>query len=257
MSVKSTKIGWVVALGAVLLLAGPSAMAQKKPGGSSDPCAAAVGFPAFIYWQQSAKSQQIFVADETGKCSRPVVKVTGSGGAGAARFSMVDSSRGRVVFPDIGGVVSAVDFTVSGTSISVEPKRTVATWGCCSIELSRDGRHLYVPTEMDPSAGTTLQRIDLDQGYVQEIRTLELPWHFVGISAGTTEEIIYTDEEEMPGDGKRLMRVDVTGTTTEATATLLVSGNGVAGANYYPAAEASGGRFAYAYSLAGRRHPRH
>jgi hypothetical protein len=110
---------------------------------------------------------------------------------------------------------------------------------------------------MDPSAGTTLQRIDLDQGYVQEIRTLEPPWHFVGISAGTTEEIIYTDEEEMPGDGKRLMRVDVTGTTTEATATLLVSGNGVAGANYYPAAEASGGRFAYAYSLAGRRHPRH
>lgn len=249
MNVETAKIGWLVALGAVLLLAGPPAMAQKKPGGGTDPCATAIGFPAFIYWQQSAKSQQIFVADETGRCSRPVVKVSGSGGAGAARFSMVNPNRGRVVFPDIGGVVSAVDFTVSGTTISVGPKRPVAQWGCCSLDLSSDGLRLYVPTEMDTANGTTLQRISLVDGSIERIRTLQSPWHFVGISADATGAVIYTDEEEMPGLGKRLMRVDVSGTTTAATQ--LVSGNGVAGANYYPAADTANSRFAYAYSLAG------
>lgn len=230
-----------------LLLCAEPAMAQKKPGGGTETC---VGFPAFIYWQQSAKSQQIFVADQNGKCARPVVLVTGTGGASAARFSMVTPTLGRVVFPDAGGVVSAVDFTVNGTSIQVQPRRPVAVWGCCTLDLSSDGLSLYVPTEKDSAGITTLYKISVD-GSAQPvpIRTLDGIWNFVGISVDRTGAIVYTDEEELSGPGKRLMRIDVGSTEGPVE---LVEGNG-GRASYYPAADLAVGadRFAYAYYLAG------
>lgn len=73
MNVESTKIGWIVALGAVLLLAGASAMAQKKPGGGvSNGCATVTGAPAFAYSIRSggALTPQFYIADASGACSR-------------------------------------------------------------------------------------------------------------------------------------------------------------------------------------------
>lgn len=73
MNVESTKIGWVVALGVLLLLAGVPAMAQKKPGGgTTSGCSAVTGAPAFAYSIRSGKSlnPQIYVADASGACSR-------------------------------------------------------------------------------------------------------------------------------------------------------------------------------------------
>jgi len=73
MNVKSTKFGGLVALGAVLLLAGVPALAQKKPGGgTTSGCSAVTGAPAFAYSIRSGKSAnpQIYVSDASGACSK-------------------------------------------------------------------------------------------------------------------------------------------------------------------------------------------
>lgn len=132
-------------LGAALALASTPAMAGKPGGGTSDPCATAVDFPAFAYRKQNSnKSWTIFVADSTGKCSRAIVSTPFN------PFKMSYSypiggigNRGRVIWQDNG--IVGIDFTVSGNNIVLDPQTTFypSPPACCLVDLSRDGQTLY------------------------------------------------------------------------------------------------------------------
>ena len=44
---------------------------------TNDPCAAPnLDFPAFTFWRWSGQDRQIYVADASGQCIRPVLKLT-------------------------------------------------------------------------------------------------------------------------------------------------------------------------------------
>lgn len=186
MNVDPSKNGWLVALGAALLLAGAPAMAQKKPGGGggADPCATAVDFPAFIFYRKSGSSGATYVSDRTGKC----VRLLASGihpSRKAFSYPVVDdngnpTSRGRVVWagaaPDANNAYLALDFDVSGTVITPGTPRVVTNLGpntannesaCCAIDLSRNGRTLYaslLPTETETTVTHRIGEIPLPAG---------------------------------------------------------------------------------------------
>jgi len=142
----------VATLCATLALASAQVMAAKPGGGgSTDPCATSatttLDFPAFAFWKPSGKTQQIYVADSTGKCIRFVANIkSGSGGGGTLQFSLLDSdkTKGRVVWVEAPDVVG-VDFTVATDTnqISVSPKATLYSGTGGGISLSKDGHTLY------------------------------------------------------------------------------------------------------------------
>jgi len=139
----------VATLCATLALASAQVMAAKPGGGgSTDPCATAtLDFPAFAFWKPSGKTQQIYVADSTGKCIRFVANIkSGSGGGGTLQFSLLDSdkTKGRVVWVEAPEVVG-VDFTVATDTnqISVSPKTTLYSGTGGGISLSKNGHTLY------------------------------------------------------------------------------------------------------------------
>jgi hypothetical protein len=211
-------------------------------------------FPAFIYWQQSSLSQRIYVADSTGKCSRPVITI--DAGAPGARFSLVGGSNvGRVVFPDVGGV-SAVDFTFTGTTISVQPKRTVTPPVWDNFELSRDGDYLYAATiQPDRSAPTFLQRHYVGTGSAQpvsDVYTVPAPWIVWGLSANADGSSLFVELQDTDGvsPSNRLVRIDVdlqTGVGVLAQEYLAVAKL----ASRFPSADPSMPRFAYSEFLLG------
>jgi hypothetical protein len=56
------------------------------------------------------------------------------------------ANRGRVVWRGDASSIVGVDFTASGTSIVLDPLRTIYSYslrGCCLVDLSRDGQTLY------------------------------------------------------------------------------------------------------------------
>lgn len=131
MNVESTKSGCILALGALLLLAGAPSIAQKKPGagGGTDPCLATnLDFPAYIYGVTISSSRgsevEIRIADANGRCSRPLGRTPG-----VERRPLLISLGGgawRAVWPDGNGYDNASDgivvqdFTV-GPQASVSP----------------------------------------------------------------------------------------------------------------------------------------
>ncbi len=184
MNVEPTKRGWMAMLGAALLLAGPPALAQKKPGGgTTTDCASAVGFPAFIFYRTGGSSGAIYAADLTGKCVRVVASGIHSY-INTFSFPVLDdtgqpTNRGRIVWNAAGpsgafNAFYALDFTVASTAngptVTAGSTYLVKDFGpnsphgngaCCGIELSRDGRRLYVsaPAAEDDNAGTESHRV--------------------------------------------------------------------------------------------------
>jgi len=131
-----------------------------------DPCTVAgIDFPGFAYWKPSGKGIEVLVADATGKCSRSVIKSTGTGPTLQFSYPVVGAdgvTRGRVVWVDAPAVV-AVDFTVAaGTNqISVGPRRTIYVRTGGHISLSRDGHTLYTNNYLE-SGETVINRLGLD-----------------------------------------------------------------------------------------------
>lgn len=131
-----------------------------------DPCTVAgIDFPAFAYWKPSGKGIEILVADAAGKCSRSVIKSSGTGPTIEFSYPVVGAdgvTRGRVVWMDAPAVV-AVDFTVvAGTNqISVGARRVVYARTGGYISLSRDGHTLYSSNYLD-SGETVINRLSLD-----------------------------------------------------------------------------------------------
>jgi hypothetical protein len=224
-----------------------------KTGG--DPCnTPGLDFPAFIYWQGSSLSQQIYVADSTGKCSRPLVTL--AGGAPGARFSIVGGSNvGRVVFQDVGGV-SAVDFTYAGTTISVAPKRTVTPPVWDEIELSRDGDYVYAATlRSDRETPTILQRHYVGTEAAQpvsDVYTVPAPFIVWNVSANADGSVLLLELQDTNSDTarNRVVRIDVDPQT----------GTGVVGQEYpavanlvnrAPAVDPGVPRFSYSEFLTG------
>jgi hypothetical protein len=179
---------------------------------SGDPCATPdLDFPAFTYAQQSGSTQQIFVVDATGACSRPLYLVSEGFSAQLSAFSYPiagSANRGRVVWLE-GTQVVGGDFTVSGTSVSVDPRRTiVSSVDCCALELSRDGRNVYVST-----AQSRLERILVsDPSSRVLIKTIADDGWFNDGSVNGDESAFYVEEQRMSGGqvtGRELVRIDL------------------------------------------------
>ena len=208
---------------------------------SGDPCAVpGLDFPAFTYAQQSGSTQQIYVADATGTCSRPLYLVTEGYSAQLSAFSypiVGSSNRGRVVWLE-GSQVKGGDFTVSGTTVSVDPKRTiVSSVDCCALELSRDARHVYVSTSQ-----SRLERILVADPSVRElIKTIADDGWFVDGSVNGDESAFFVEEQRMSGNqvtGRELIRIDL----ITLQANVLVS-SGIA--RFWAAADSNSSLIAY------------
>lgn len=122
---------------------------------NGDPCAApGLDFPAFTYREQSARGQQVYVADATGKCIRPVYEIIGSPGDGAsAVFSYPIAGTthvGGVAWLLGGHQIYGITFSVTGTSIAPDAAELVydsaGAW-VTSIDLSKDGTTVYASLE--------------------------------------------------------------------------------------------------------------
>jgi hypothetical protein len=213
----------------------------------NDPCAVpGLEFPAFVYWKPAGTTLQSFVADATGACSRPLYLATdGYSPYGSSSFSYpVDGStdRGRLVWRE-GDQIVGGDFTVSGTTVTVGPRRTIlAPVACCAVDLSSDGRHLYVSTAED-----TLEKVAVsDTSIRSHVRTMLDDGWFIDASVDGNETAIYVEERRWINGQTygRIIGVDL-GTLAS---TVLVPDNLN---RLWPAADPGSNRVAYSYYVPG------
>ena len=241
----------VATIGIALGLAGGTALAAKpiKPG-NGDPCAASdLDFPAFVYWKQSGSTQQIYVADATGNCSRPLYLVAeGTGGGGSISFAYPiagTTNRGRIIWQE-GPDVVAGDFAVSGTEVTLEPRRMILSpVGCCSFELAPDGQHIYASTIDD-----SFEKISVDDPSTRVLLRTITDAGFVGSAAinGDESALYLSEYRSLPGTGitgAELIRIDL----TSLQANVLVAINGIH--SFFPAADPESNRIVYTDYLPG------
>ena len=122
---------------------------------SNDPCDAAdIDFPAFTFRESDSTgpqdTQQVYAADATGKCVRPVHKIVGFGSdAMSTVFSYPVAGTadvGRIVWVTSDKNIYGVSFSVSGTSVTPYPMELIYTGGDGEImaaNLSKDGSTVY------------------------------------------------------------------------------------------------------------------
>ena len=215
---------------------------------TSDPCAVAgLEFPAFVYVKGSGTTQQVFVADSTGTCSRPLFMVTDGYSAGPSlsfSYPLTGSTdRGRVVWFE-GTQVVGGDFTVSGTNVTLGARQTlVSDVDCCALTLNPGGNYLYVST-----AQRTLSRVSVatpaDRTVIKIL--IDDGW-FVAVTANGDHSALYVEERRAQGtqiNGRQLIRIDL----VTLASTILVPDNM---SQYWPAADPSSNRIAYTYYLVG------
>ena len=151
---------------------------------TNDPCAALnLDFPAFTFWRWAAQDRQIYVADASGQCIRPVFTLPAGLGFSwnTQKFSYPVAGTtdvGRMVWTatDNSLVVNLIyvfTFKVTGTSISngtlelVYDSYPLDIWG---MDLSRDGTTVYFNLTSAPSSGSSrIIAIDVDSGKLQEV----------------------------------------------------------------------------------------
>jgi len=230
------------ALGAALVLASAPASAGKptKPGGGgSDPCAAAgLDFPAFTYWQQSGKGQQIFVADAMGKCSRPVYKTSGgSGNVGVGAFSYPVAGQppntGRIIWPE-NGAIYKLDFVVVGSTITIQEKSLIFNGSVLAMDLSADGTTLYIALNTD--GPQIVQTLTIDGGggptgfYAGDPGS-----YFLRIAVNAAGTALFADQWlSFPNNGHRVLRIAST-CANESCAKILAANPDGTSAGMFPA----------------------
>jgi hypothetical protein len=151
---------------------------------SNDPCAApGIDFPAFTFWRWAAQDKQIFVADATGQCIRPVLTLTDglgfswnkqkfsypvAGTTNVGRFAWTAADNSEVV-----NLIYVFTFQVTGTSISNGTLELIYDsypgniWG---MDLSQDGTKVIFSLGSAPSSGSPrIVALDVDSGNVQEL----------------------------------------------------------------------------------------
>lgn len=217
------------------------------PKTNGDPCAAlGLDFPAFVYWKQSGTDQQIYIADATGNCSKPLYLVPyGSGGASSISFSYPiagSANRGRIVWNE-GITVFAGDFSVSGTNVTIEPQRVIPSVACCVLALSPDGLNLYARTDQG-----TLEKISIaDPSNRQVLRTIDTSGNLLASTGAAAvngdQSAIYVSESHgTSSEGYTridLVRVDLA--TLEARVLASAARQG----SFWPAADPGSNRIAY------------
>jgi len=221
---------------ATLALASAQVMAAKPGGGgggSTDPCATTtLDFPAFAFWKPSGKTQQIYVADSTGKCIRFVANIkSGSGGGGTLQFSLLDSdkTKGRVVWVEAPEVVG-VDFTVATDTnqISVSPKTTLYSGAGGGISLSKNGHTLY-STRFLNTGEIFIDRRALDPlGPITTVFQTATTNEFIDtISVSGDEMVLYADYKPTAGVSPvyQLVYVLLPGGSITASSVLDSNGN--------------------------------
>ena len=215
---------------------------------TNDPCAVAgTDFPAFAFVKGSGTTQQVYVANATGTCSKPLFTVTdGYSASTSLSFSYpVDGSvdRGRVVWRE-GTQVVGGDFTVSGTDVVVGSRQIFVTGvDCCALELSPTGDFLYVST-----AQRTLSKVSVENPANRSvIKTLTDDGWFTTATSSGDESALYVEENRMQGTQpaeRQLIRIDL----ADLASTLLVPDNV---SQYWPAADPGSNRIAYTFYLVG------
>ncbi len=225
----------LAAIGASLLLVATTVNAAKPGGGgTSDPCAASnLDFPAFTYWQQSGEGQQLFVADASGKCSRPVVKPTpgmGSVGAGAFSYPVVGKTNvGRVVWPE-GNAIYGMDFTVTGTSIALGARNLLYSGSLYSLDLSKDGNTLYIGV-----TGPIVKALTIDTNFLSDVYVgvAGTAFNFV-LAISADGSALFVDQFTQASGVVQLIRIDLP-CVGSCTTVLATSTPGSIASAFYPA----------------------
>lgn len=215
---------------------------------ANDPCDIAdISFPAFVFLKGSGTTQQVYVADATGTCTRSLFKVTdGYSASSSLSFSYPvsgSSDRGRVVWLE-GTQVVGGDFTVSGTNVILGSRQTFVTGvDCCALTLSPTGDFLYVS-----AAQRTLSKVSVENPAIRSvIKTLADDGWFQTVTSNGDESALYVEERRMQGTqptGRQLIRIDL----ASLASTLLVPDNV---SQFWPAADPGSNRIAYTFHLVG------
>ena len=124
---------------------------------TNDPCAALnLDFPAFTFWRWSGQDRQIYVADASGQCIRPVLTLTSdigfsgnrqkfsypvAGTTNVGRFAWTSNDNAEMV-----NLIYVFTFQVTGTSISNGILQLIYDsypMPLGSMDLSEDGTTVY------------------------------------------------------------------------------------------------------------------
>ncbi len=185
---------------------------QLKP--NADPCTRpGLDFPAFIYWQPTNRGQQIYVADSTGQCSRPVYK-TAPKASTVLAFSAFSypvagtSNVGRIAWQE-DGAIYRLDFVVTGSAITVQPKIKVYDGFIRPMDLSADGTLLYIALDViSPDDPQRVLRLTIDSGLTAEVYRGDPGSWFSNIAVNGDGLVLYADQAlAYPNDGHRVLRI--------------------------------------------------
>lgn len=215
-------IAYLSALASLVLLLAISPAAWP----ASNPCAApGLDFPAFAFTRPSGDSQQIYVTDATGKCTRPVLL---SRRAYVLQLSYPvngTSNRGRIAFMDLvdsQAVVVGVDFTVNPTTkqITVLPRKTMYTGTGGNITLSKNGLALYT-TRYPAEGGVVIDRQLLDTtgsavGVPVTVFSAPADRMLFGISVNAADTLLFADSRlrQSPTSPYELVWIPLDGSNT-------------------------------------------
>jgi hypothetical protein len=233
---------------------------------TNDPCAAPnLDFPAFTFWRWAGQYQQIFVADATGQCIRPVLTLTnGLGFSGTSpKFSYPvagTTNVGRLAWSaadntEMTNLIYVFTFQVTGTSISsgtldlIYDSYPVPLY---SVNLSPDGTTVYFALGANaPSASDHVMALAADGSILQEI--------FVDPTVGAHLSRLVPNEDggffvrqdnSDSGMPNKLFRIGASCDNPTCWVALAESPTETHGVNF-PAASLADDRFVYSYSLPG------
>jgi hypothetical protein len=169
----------------------------------SDACAAPnLDFPAFSFWRWSGQDKQIYVADASGQCIRPVLKNGSSsnfsypvaGTTNVGRLAWIDHAT-----PLFDNLIYVFTFQVTGTSISNGTLDLIYDSNPLPIgapKLSQDGTIVYFTLGPAESLGPSrIMAIDVDSRSLREV--------FVGPPDGSGIGAVAENE-----DGSFFVRMD-------------------------------------------------
>lgn len=178
---------------------------------TNDPCMALnIDFPAFTFARLTPSGRQIYLADATGQCIRPLLELTGSislSGASRPAFSYPvagTTNVGRLAWTsndnvEVTNLIHVFTFQVTGTSITSGTLQLIYDSypnGIFAMNLSQDGTTAYFNLTSYPNNGSPrIMSINVDSGNVQQL--------FAGLPDGAFINRIYSNE-----DGTLFVRLD-------------------------------------------------